>query len=153
MGRPTKLTEARTKKILKYLADCVPESTSATLSGINSATYFRWKSTGKAQQEAGESGPCRDFYERVTEAVAEAEATLAASFSHAALTDWKAAKSMLALRFPDRWAESRQKGDNVVTVQVYHPDPPTTGKKVAPSTSVSFAPIPTKTYSDDEMES
>jgi len=51
--------------------------------------------------------PVSLLFQVVTRAETEAEATLVRTWSEAAKIDWRAARDMLARRFPERWAQSR----------------------------------------------
>jgi hypothetical protein len=58
----------------------------------------------------GEAGRSRylQFFHAVTRAETEAEATLVQAWNAAGKIDWRAARDMLARRFPERWAQSKQ---------------------------------------------
>ena len=91
MGRPSKLTPERHKRIVALIeAGNYPE-TAAGACGIDPRTYYAWMAKGRAAKSGRYHQFCRDV-ERAREA---AEAELVATVKLAARDDWRAASWML----------------------------------------------------------
>jgi hypothetical protein len=91
MGRPSKLTPERHKKIVKLIeAGNYPE-TAAGACGVNRATYYVWMAKGREAK----SGKYKDFHDDVQRAREAAEAELIQTIRRASVDDWRAASWML----------------------------------------------------------
>lgn len=104
MGRPSKLTPERLKRIVDAIRAGNYVETAAEYAGIGKTTFYRWMEQG----EKASRGIYRDFRDAVMRARAEAEARNIALIQKAAPDDWRAAAWWLERAFPDRWG-SRQK--------------------------------------------
>ena len=72
----------------------------ARLAGVSTDTIARWKKKGAEGIE-----PFRTFFERLEEAELRGEEALLRIWRDAAPADWRAAREMLAKRFPERWSD------------------------------------------------
>lgn len=78
-------------------------STACKLMRLQESTFQSWMRIGKQS----EVGIYRDFYERVVQADAAAEAHALNTVTKHFDRDWRAGMTFLARRFPDRWSERR----------------------------------------------
>lgn len=104
MGRPSKLTPERQKRIVDAIRAGNYVETAAEYAGIGKTTFYRWMEQG----EQASHGIYREFRDAVMRARAEAEARSVALIQKAAPDDWRAAAWWLERAFPDRWGP-RQK--------------------------------------------
>lgn len=104
MGRPTKLTPARRRKICKALADGNTRKTSSEASGISRRTFSRWMAMGEDEKK----GPHRALRDAVLQAEAEATSEAVACLRKAAHRDWRAAAWWLERRRPKEWGRWEQ---------------------------------------------
>jgi hypothetical protein len=100
MGRPTKLTTDMHKRIVDLIKRGNYLETTALMVGVDRGTIRLWLNRGKAAR----SGPYRNFYRAVQEAVAYPEIQDVETIRRASQTDWKAAAWRLEHRYPQRWA-------------------------------------------------
>jgi hypothetical protein len=77
--------------------------TACKLMRIPESTFQSWMRIGKQ----AEFGIHREFYERVLQADASAEAYALETVKKHFDRDWRAGMTFLARRFPDRWSERR----------------------------------------------
>ncbi len=107
MARPTKLTEARHKKIVADIRAGNFAQIAAVASGITEQTYYNWLNRGAAdlasEDEAG------SIYARFFEAVKRAEAEAEVKQLRAMATDekWQRRAWWLERRFPKRWGQKQ----------------------------------------------
>lgn len=91
MGRPSKLTPERHKRIVDLIeAGNYPE-TAAGACGVSKTAFYAWMAKGREAK----SGKYREFWEDVQRAREAAEAELVATVKLAARDDWRAASWML----------------------------------------------------------
>jgi hypothetical protein len=97
-GREPKLTEAVEAAIVESIRNCATLEAAASLAGVTYRTFRNWMIWG-------EEGKPRffHFFQAVTRAEHEAEAELVQTWRAATNADWRAARDLLARRFPDRW--------------------------------------------------
>ena len=111
MARPTKLTPEVQSRIISAIADGNHLETAAAAGGIAYSTYRIWILRGQfaiqTRSRKRADRPFMEFLEATTRAEHEAEAKLVANWSTAARTDWRAAESLLARRYPAHWARPR----------------------------------------------
>lgn len=89
MARPSKFTESRKRIILDALADGQTYQVAATMAGISNGTLSGWlRDSDKVE-----------FFDACKAAEAQAEAKLVACVHEHAVSDWKAAKWLLARRY------------------------------------------------------
>lgn len=118
-GRKTKLTPDLQDRICKLIEAGNYDQTACQEAGIHVATFYRWMKDG----EEAEGGIYSEFHEAVMCARARSEARLVASWTKAATKDWRAARDLLARRFPDRWKErTGQEHDGDINVKVTFDD-------------------------------
>jgi hypothetical protein len=91
MGRPSKLTPERHKRIVDLIeAGNYPE-TAAGACGVSRTAFYDWMAKGREAK----SGKYKDFADDVQRAREAAEAELVATVKLAARDDWRAASWML----------------------------------------------------------
>lgn len=116
MGRPSKLTPERHKRIVELIeAGNYPE-TAAGACGVNRATYYVWMAKGREAK----SGRYKDFHDDVVRAREAAEADLVAMVKLAAVEDWRAASWMLERTRKGKYAKPihlEQDLQTTVTIQ------------------------------------
>lgn len=95
--------QERASRIVKFLRLGVPRGVAARRTGTNERTYYKWWARGRREA----SGPYRDFYDQVEEALAEAETRLIGHIRKAAQSEWRAARYLLESRYPSRWRNTR----------------------------------------------
>lgn len=109
-GRPPKLTPEVMDVVVNAIAAGNYMDTAAALAGVDKVSLYRWIKKGANATR----GIKRDFYKRVTEAMARAEARGVTGISIAAQKDWKAAAWLLERRYAKRWGKREEhtlKGD------------------------------------------
>lgn len=120
-GRPAKLDDARRALLLKLLKQGQYRKHACALAGIHTNTLITTMRSDPA------------FKAAVQKAELASIAGAVQCFSGAANKHWKAAKAFLALKDPERWAETRQglpgggTGSEVVDAilaKLSRPDPP-----------------------------
>lgn len=94
-GRPSKLTEYTTARIISSLSRGNYRYVACQTAGITITTFERWMSD--------ERGPYREFRAAVEKAEAEAEERLLGIIEDAAPNTWQAAAWMLERKYPERW--------------------------------------------------
>lgn len=103
MARPTKLTAEVSEQICRAIRAGNYPAVSARSIGISDATFYRWMEQGRNAK----SGVHRDFYEAVSQAVAESEVHAVAILRKAGADgEWRAAESLLKRRFTANWGGS-----------------------------------------------
>lgn len=110
-GRESKLTPAMQRRITTSLRAGNYEQAAFLSAGISSTTYYRWLERGedRGEENAPEDAIYREFRDAVTRAIAEAEETLVKRWAKHAITDWRAARDLLARRHPDRWKATERR--------------------------------------------
>jgi hypothetical protein len=108
MGRPSKLTPELQKRICDYVSLGNFPEVAAKCSGIDRATFYRWKARG----EKTKAGIYRDFCDALKEAESRAEVAALAKIQKAATNGtWTAAAWLLERRFSDRWKRPELRGE------------------------------------------
>ena len=87
--------------------------TACRAAGISERAFYKWKRLGTDELARREQGHDPDpnldehvqFVQALTRAENESESRLVALWAGAANNDWRAARDLLARRFPDRWAD------------------------------------------------
>jgi len=99
---PALLTDEVTAKICEAVRIGVALEGAARYAGIQRDTFWKWFRVGRKE----DADPVyREFVAAVDEALADFEITAVGKVFGA--EDWRAARSMLAMRFPDRYSEKR----------------------------------------------
>jgi len=101
MPRKSKLTKALIKKAEKLLAQGNYVSVVCQSIGIDDATWYRWLREG--EQDKG--GLKCEFCDKVNRAAPKAETRAVEHWQRKFKDDWRAAKTFLAIRYPERWGE------------------------------------------------
>lgn len=118
MGRPTKLTPERMKRIVDAIRAGNYLDTAAEYGGISHQTFYNWMDRGRTEKERVEGdGRTKvredeaifvEFFESVTRARAEAETRNVALIQQASREDWRAAAWFLERSFQERWGKKQQ---------------------------------------------
>lgn len=106
-GRPTALTEERTRAIVRVLRAGGHQDTAAAAAGIAVRTLRLWLHRG-ASDDARDA-PYRRFREAVEQTMAESETRNVAIIATAAQSNWQAAAWLLERTYPERWARPSQR--------------------------------------------
>ena len=113
-GRPHKLTPPIYDLIVGMIRKGNYQSTAAGAAGIDRTTLNRWRKWGKdleeeyAPEPPPNTHPHKIFYDfgvAITRAQEESEADFVAAWKDHVPDDWRAARDLLARRFPGRWKE------------------------------------------------
>ena len=109
MGRPTKLTEARHRKIVADIRAGNFAQIAAVASGITEQTYYNWLNRGAADLASEEAADHASIYAKFFEAVKRAEAEAEVKQLRAMQTDdkWQRRAWWLERRFPKRWGQKQ----------------------------------------------
>jgi transposase-like protein len=99
-GRPTKFTPDKGEAIAQLIEVGNFMAVAAQAHGIHPDTLYAWLKRGREAKR----GEFREFYLRVVEARARAEARMVTIITLAAERDWRAAAFLLERRDPRRWA-------------------------------------------------
>jgi hypothetical protein len=144
VGRPAKLDDATTERILSILRTGGYVEAAAGAAGVSKQTIYNWLERGHPEgtrkdeesprQLRAEDEPFREFRAKVDRARAEGEATALALIQRAAARDWKAAAWMLERTRPERYAGPRGRGIGSV-----HPDDFAGGEPSAPEGAPAVA--------------
>ena len=126
MARPSKLTPEVAERIIAGIRAGNYAEPSARAAGISPATFYRWLKAG----EEAKSGACREFYEGVKQAEAQAEVEIVARLRKAVPEDWRAGLTILERRYSSRWGrrqahEHSGPGGGPVLREVIFSDPDT----------------------------
>lgn len=109
MGRPTKLTEARHRKIVADIRAGNFAQIAAVASGITEQTYYNWLSWGQrdlASEDVDKhSSIYAEFFESVKAAEAEAEVKQVRELQRD--EKWQRRAWWLERRFPKRWGQKQ----------------------------------------------
>lgn len=109
MGRPTKLTEARHKAIVKAIREGNFAQVAAAAHGITEQTYYNWLTRGQADLDSGdperESSIFAKFFEAIKQAEAEAEIKMMRELQRD--EKWQRRAWWLERRFPRRWGQKQ----------------------------------------------
>lgn len=117
---PRKLTPEVYRKLVDSYAMGCSQGACAAFAGIDRDTLKDWMKLG--EREGERFALCRELKTQMEEALARSEVALAAVVHKAALTDWRAARTLLALRNPAQWSEKHRVemigGDGRVPVKI-----------------------------------
>ena len=108
-GRPSKLTRATEERFFDAIRSGAPIITACTVAGISQTTLYRWLEN--AQKPESDS-QYREFRDRMTQVVAEAEVWHLANWSKHSKKDWRASQAWLGMRFPERYSRNRYEKEN-----------------------------------------
>jgi len=111
MARESKLTPEVQRRIVASLRAGNYANVAAQAAGIAEPTFYRWMEKGedKGEENIPEWEHYREFRESVTRAQTEAEETLVKRWAKHAITDWRAARDLLARRHPERWKSTERR--------------------------------------------
>lgn len=111
MARESKLTPEVQRRIVTSLRAGNYAVVAAKAAGISEPTFYRWMEHGedKGEENLPEHGTFREFRESVTRAIAEAEEVLVKRWQKHSITDWRAARDLLARRHPEKWKSTERR--------------------------------------------
>jgi hypothetical protein len=123
VGRPSKLTKARTTRLVALVRQGCPVDSACALVGIHRDTFYAWLRRGRDAGDRRARGEQADatetayleFADALGAARAAAEADAVAVIWEATQRDWRAAAWFLEHAFPDRWGRQGR-----ATVDVVH---------------------------------
>ena len=98
VGAPIKLTPAVQKIVCQMVRKGNYLNAACAAAGISADSLSRWRKQGAAGQE-----PFATFLRELQQAELDCETALVKKWHDAAPDDWRAARDLLARRFPDRW--------------------------------------------------
>lgn len=101
-GRKTKLTPLVQERICESIRLGNYKTVAAQSAGVHIATLIDWENRGTGEHARQ---PYIEFVEALTEAENQSERALVGYWRVAAAKDWRAARDLLARRFPDRWKD------------------------------------------------
>jgi transposase len=113
-GRPTKLSQAVTATVVRYLKDGAYIETACAASGVSKTRLYEWLKQARDDDELGlEDTPHQEFRDAVEEALALAELRDLETVSKAAKKgNWTAAAWRLERRNPKRWGPGKRLADD-----------------------------------------
>ncbi len=111
VGRPTKLTPERMKRLTDLIKAGNYIETACCAVGLGHSTYYMWKERGDKERLEGKKTIYTEFLDTVQRAESEAEALSITTITKAEQEgDWKAAAWKLERKNPDKWGRlDRQK--------------------------------------------
>jgi hypothetical protein len=98
VGPPIKLTASVQKTICEMVRAGNYLKIACAAAGISADSLSRWRKKGAAGEE-----PYAAFLRELEHAELDCESALVKKWHDAAPDDWRAARDLLARRFPDRW--------------------------------------------------
>lgn len=107
VGRPTKLDDLATARIVEILRAGGYVETAAAAAGVSRRAFYEWMERGVADGVDPVNEPYRAFRRSVEQALAEGETINVALVATAARKDWRAAAWLLERSHPGRWAGPR----------------------------------------------
>jgi hypothetical protein len=99
-GRPSALTQEVSDRICLAISNGMFLTQAARLAGVSKNVINNW-----LQRAAEGDEDYQAFAEKFEEAELKSEAALIKIWKDAAPSDWRAAKELLAKRFPERWSD------------------------------------------------
>jgi hypothetical protein len=97
-GKPIKLTPSVQETVCRMVRDGNYFTIACRAAGISLDALARWRKRGAAGEE-----PFATFLQALEQAELEAETKLVEIWNSQAPEDWRAARDLLARRFPERW--------------------------------------------------
>lgn len=115
-GRPPKLTYENQEQIAAVIEQGGSITEAARKCGIHRETIGRWAEKGRQQDE----GIFADFYDRLTRAQGQGEATYRQALLQIAIEtdDTATLMAMLKQRYPDAWGEVKRGEQSGLTVEL-----------------------------------
>lgn len=101
-GKPSKLTEERTAKVVELIKAGNYTETAVITAGLGKSTHYAWMKKGK---EAKRRNKFVEYREAIKEAEAWAESRHVAIISKHAETTWQASAWWLERKMPEKWAK------------------------------------------------
>jgi len=114
-----KLTPKVSKRICKALEDGKTWENAFRHGGIHPDTGFRWKSKGAKAKR----GKYKSFYEALIASWDKSEQALLDTIAQASKKDWRAARDLLKIRWPEKYNPKQRhehsvSPDTPVTIQI-----------------------------------
>jgi len=129
IGPPTKLTASVQKTVCRMVRSGNYLKVACAAAGISTDALSNWRKKGAAGEE-----PYAAFLAELQQAELDCESALVKKWHDAAPDDWRAARDLLARRFPDRWGREVEEkppdsgvGLNIILClgsDAGYPDPP-----------------------------
>jgi len=104
VGAPSKLTASVQKTICRMVRAGNYLNIACAAAGISTDALSNWRKKGAAGEE-----PFAAFLAELEQAELDCESALVKKWHDAAPDDWRAARDLLARRFPDRWGREARK--------------------------------------------
>ncbi len=100
-GRPTKLNDEVTDKLVKAIAQGNYYEAACAYAGIDYSTFRNWMTRG----EEDKKGEYFEFFEAIKKAEAAAELRLVQEWQKHIPNNWQAIATFMERRYPDRWGK------------------------------------------------
>ncbi len=105
-------------RVLLALRLGAPRHIAAKWAGIDRTTVFKWAARGREHEDddpvADEDQVFVDFFNAQAWVGAMLEIELVAFWRSQAMTDWRAARDLLARRFPEEWGDPSNKTRTII---------------------------------------
>ena len=104
---PTKLSPEMTEKIVAAIKTGAPISTACIVAGIGRTTFYTWQKQAEEDRSAGKETEHTRFLSALEDAQEELKIELLQIVKLAAPRDWRAARDMLRMRYPETFNRAR----------------------------------------------
>lgn len=108
-GRPSKLTEETTKKLVKAIESGNYMKAACAYAGIDYTTFRLWMKKG----EKAKSGRYFNFFHTIKRAEQVAEVKMIEQWQRHMPENWQAIATFMERRYPDRWGRNMRVNQNI----------------------------------------
>ncbi len=108
-GRPSKLTEETTKKLVKAIESGNYMKAACAYAGIDYTTFRLWMKKG----EKAKSGKYFNFFHTIKRAEQVAEVKMIEQWQRHMPENWQAIATFMERRYPDRWGRNMRVNQNI----------------------------------------
>lgn len=108
-GRPSKLTEETTKKLVKAIESGNYMKAACAYAGIDYTTFRLWMKKG----EEAKSGRYFNFFHTMKRAEQVAEVKMVEQWQRHMPENWQAIATFMERRYPDRWGRNMRVNQNI----------------------------------------
>ena len=108
-GRPSKLTEETTKKLVKAIESGNYMKAACAYAGIDYTTFRLWMKKG----EKAKSGRYFNFFHTIKRAEQIAEVKMIEQWQRHMPENWQAIATFMERRYPDRWGRNMRVNQNI----------------------------------------
>jgi hypothetical protein len=108
-GRPSKLTEETTKKLVKAIESGNYMKAACAYAGIDYTTFRLWMKKG----EKAKSGRYFNFFHTIKRAEQVAEVKMVEQWQRHMPENWQAIATFMERRYPDRWGRNMRVNQNI----------------------------------------